>query len=261
MTPSWYDVLGVDADADAQTIRDAWKAMIADLEPTDGRFRAANAAAEVLLDPDRRAAYDATLVPSEPEPAPESPADGPLMAADAAAAEADQDAAVAAARTGRTLPRWLVVGLFAAAAVMFIAAAALWFTRDGGDPDTAAAEAQRSAEQAMAVVLSYDATRLDDDRAAAKEYLTEDFAREYDRLFDGIVAQNAPELGARVESVVLGSGLIRISSTTAQVFVLLDRAVTSRSDPEPRIFRDHVTVSLERVGDAWRVDQMSTGSE
>lgn len=59
--PSWYDVLGVEPTADAAEIRAAWRAAIADLDPTERRFRSLNQAAEVLLDKQQRAAYDAEL--------------------------------------------------------------------------------------------------------------------------------------------------------------------------------------------------------
>ena len=54
-----YDVLDVDPSATADQIRTAWRSAVADLDPTDRRFRAYNQAAEVLLDPERRDAYDA----------------------------------------------------------------------------------------------------------------------------------------------------------------------------------------------------------
>ena len=71
--PSWYDLLGVDQDASSEEIRSAWRAAIADLDPSDRRFRSYNQAAEVLLDPASRSAYDAgldgageTVAPAEP---------------------------------------------------------------------------------------------------------------------------------------------------------------------------------------------------
>ena len=70
MTPTWYDLLGVEPDASEDEIRAAWKAAIADLDPTDRRFRTLNEAAEVLLDGERRAAYDASLEPEADEPSP-----------------------------------------------------------------------------------------------------------------------------------------------------------------------------------------------
>ncbi len=59
--PSLYDLLDVAPDASAEEIRAAWRSAIDGLEPGDRRFRAYNAAAEALLDRDRRAAYDAEL--------------------------------------------------------------------------------------------------------------------------------------------------------------------------------------------------------
>ncbi|MFL5771000.1 MAG: J domain-containing protein, partial [Chloroflexota bacterium] len=97
MSPSWYDVLGVRPDASSDEIRAAWRDRIADLDPTDRRFAVLNQAAEVLLDPARRAGYDAELAAAAvaPEPAAEPGAEPP-------------------ARTrsgGRTIPGWLLAGL------------------------------------------------------------------------------------------------------------------------------------------------------
>jgi len=64
MSVSLYDLLDVEEAATAAEIRSAWKAAIADLDPTDRRFRAYNDAAGVLLDPEKRAAYDAELAAS-----------------------------------------------------------------------------------------------------------------------------------------------------------------------------------------------------
>ena len=65
MNANWYDLLDVERDAPDADIRAAWKTAIADLDPTDRRFRVYNQAAEVLLDPERRATYDAELAETE----------------------------------------------------------------------------------------------------------------------------------------------------------------------------------------------------
>lgn len=67
MSPSLYDLFNVDASADPAQIRTAWRSAIADLDPGDRRFAMYNEAAGTLLDPDKRAAYDAILAP-EPTP-------------------------------------------------------------------------------------------------------------------------------------------------------------------------------------------------
>ena len=59
MSVNYYDLLDVEPTASADEIRTAWRSAVAELDPTDRRFRALSAAAETLLDPDRRAAlYD-----------------------------------------------------------------------------------------------------------------------------------------------------------------------------------------------------------
>ncbi|BBH16951.1 hypothetical protein Back2_12380 [Nocardioides baekrokdamisoli] len=73
MTDTWYEILGVEPTASEAEIKGAWRSLVTVLGPTDHRFAAINEAASVLLDPEKRAAYDADVVdvaaPSEPEAA------------------------------------------------------------------------------------------------------------------------------------------------------------------------------------------------
>lgn len=86
MSVSLYDLLDVEPSATAAEIRTAWKAAIADLDPTDRRFRAYNDAAGVLLDPAKRAAYDAELALEEQDDAQEpGPAEPDGVSSDAPA--------------------------------------------------------------------------------------------------------------------------------------------------------------------------------
>src|SRR3954470_7705235 len=61
--PTWYDILGVDRHASPDEVKAAWRAATDKFEPGSGtsQFRLFNEAADVLLDPTRRAAYDAEL--------------------------------------------------------------------------------------------------------------------------------------------------------------------------------------------------------
>lgn len=73
MSETLYDLLGVDRSASESEIRGAWRSLVTVLGPTDHRFGAINDAASVLLDADKRTAYDATLAAetetqAEPEP-------------------------------------------------------------------------------------------------------------------------------------------------------------------------------------------------
>ncbi|WP_157537034.1 J domain-containing protein [Nocardioides sp. Root190] len=91
MSANLYDLLNVDESASTDEIRAAWKSAIADLDPTERRFRAFNDAAGVLLDTDKRAAYDAGLVEARDK---ELAAEQAAEAAAAASAAADEPDAV-----------------------------------------------------------------------------------------------------------------------------------------------------------------------
>ena len=61
--PSWYDILVVSRHATPAEIKAAWRDATDKFEPGSGsaHFRLFNEAADVLLDPRRRAEYDARL--------------------------------------------------------------------------------------------------------------------------------------------------------------------------------------------------------
>jgi len=69
--PTWYDILGVAPDASAEEIKAAWRDATDKFEPGTGagQFRLFNEAADVLLDPAKRAEYDAELGLDRPGPA------------------------------------------------------------------------------------------------------------------------------------------------------------------------------------------------
>ena len=165
MTPTWYDLLGVEPDASAEEIRAAWKSGIADLDPGDRRFRTLNEAAEVLLDPDRRAAYDATLEPeAEPEPEPEPASRTAVRVANVSAAEAT--AGPDEPRRGQ-VPAWLLAAL----AALIVADGRRAGYLAPSPPTTpiadATSDAQGAAERAVTTILAYDYRHLDEDQEAA----------------------------------------------------------------------------------------------
>ncbi|MDZ5622810.1 hypothetical protein [Nocardioides bizhenqiangii] len=221
MSVSLYDLLDVDEDATPEQIRAAWKAAIADLDPTDRRFRAFNDAAGVLLDADKRAAYDAELAAgrtdAEVEETPaedvEAAAPAPKMKAEAEPEpEADQpdvdepderderderaeDVGADAGSGGP--PTWtlLVAAGAAALSLALLIVVLTWPGSVGGTSpadqeeqaeaaEAAGLSAADSAEAAVEPVLSYDYRTLDADFAEAETYLTDEFADKRNALFD-----------------------------------------------------------------------------
>src|SRR5690349_2299209 len=61
--PTWYDILGIKPEATPEQIKAAWRNATDKFEPGTGaaQFRLFNEAADVLMDSDKRAAYDAEI--------------------------------------------------------------------------------------------------------------------------------------------------------------------------------------------------------
>lgn len=276
MNPSWYDLLDVDPDATDAQIRAAWKSAIADLDPTDRKFRVLNQAAEVLLDPERRAAYDATLVESDAppvdaveatEPEPDRAPDEP----DDVAAVDDASASVTKSETQESggRPGWATLALGAVAVVLAIVTLVVFVRLDEPAGGSAAANtsggsgvdaAQQAAEQAIVPLLSYDYRQLEEDAAAARSYLTEDYQADYDQFFAAAVQENAPRTQTVVSDVqVVASGIVRSGEERVDVLLFVNRPTTNKRTPEPIIFKDQVTVQMVNVDGDWLVDGLTTG--
>jgi Mce-associated membrane protein len=253
-TPSWYDVLDLDASATEADVRAAWKSAIAELEPTDRRFRLLNHAAEVLLDRDRRAAYDVELMTAELD----AHQDESALAEDPSEPEAAPDEPAAAPRV---LPGWLLVAV-AALAALVVGACAVVASTAPSDASIADAtrQAQSSAERAIVPILSYDASQpghLDDDQRAAEGFMTDDYRAEYAKLFE-VIKANAPETGTQVSTQVIASGVVRSGDDRVSVLVFVNRPTTNKQLKEPVVYKDQVTVTMQKVGDDWLVDDLVT---
>lgn len=250
--PTWYDLLDLPRDASTEEIRAAWKDRIADLEPGDRRFDSLNRAAKVLLDPQARADYDATLA-DESSPIEES-APVPASSPD------DQPGLVTRLRRSTTtesgVPTWMLAGLGVVAAVLVALTAWMWLRPDGGG-DEAARAAQTAAERAVVPVLSYDFENLAADEEAAKAQMTGRYSAEYDKLFS-LIEDNAPQTQTRVSAEVVASGIVRAADDRVQVLVFVDRPTTNKLDAEPTVYKDQVTLSMQLVDGVWLVDDMVT---
>ena len=261
ITPHLYDLLDVAPDASEPEIRAAWKSAIAELDPTDRRFRAYNQAAEVLLDPQQRAAYDAELAAGaeaeqvhEVQQAPQAHKRDDVHPSSATG----EPAAVSGTAPRRGVPTWLLAALAVVTAVAVGVSAWLWFAA----PSDASVEestraAQSAAERAVGPILSYNAEHLDEDQQAAQGYLTSDYRKKYDSLF-AVIKQNAPGTRTIVEADVVASGIVRSGQDRVDVLVFVNRPTTNKKQTEPVVYKDQVTVTMQRVDGEWLVDDMST---
>lgn len=291
MTPSWYDLLDVAPDASEAEIRTAWKTAIAELDPTDRRFRVYNQAAETLLDPGKRAAYDASLADDVlADASVEADDHGPAVTTasapattrtpreqkrlDKAAAreqakarkreEATQRSAMAdppeaGARPARSVPAWLLAVL-AVLTALTVGACAYVFVERPSDTsvEDATRAAQSAAERAIGPILSYDALHLDEDQQAAHSYMTSNYrTKDYDPLFE-LIKQNAPQTKTIVKADVVRSGIVRSGEDRVEVLLFVNRPTTNKQTTTPVVYKDQVTVTMQKVDGDWLVDDLQT---
>jgi Mce-associated membrane protein len=239
LNPTWYDVLGVSHDASPDEIKAAWRDATDKFEPGTGagQFRMFNEAADVLLDPTRRAAYDASL-DSGPASGPEAPPPPPavvpatdpteptertaatgltgLTAPDASAdpkaqrraqrvarkdakrtARADRGPAAPASR--RTMVAAGVVAVLAVIAVVVAVVLGLQARQDARIAD-AREQAPAAAERAAQAIFAYDYRHMPADLQRAKPYLTAKFAKEFTANFTLLEKQKDGTAGPAIQT-------------------------------------------------------------
>jgi Mce-associated membrane protein len=289
VSASWYDVLGVDRSASAEEIREVWKKAIADLDPTDRRFRACNQAAEVLLDPTRRAEYDAELGPeAEPETIfdepdePETIVDEPDESAflikpgpeyEPGAADDSSPPTVAPPGGPWLVPTWLLVAM--ASATLVLLAASLLAVKAGdvdvepfawvrGDEsvsvEDSADEARQAAEKSVPLVLSYDYRTLDRDHDRAVRVLTGEQLDDYERNWTDGIAPNAAKVKAVVETSIAesGVGLSSISEDGNHVELLVVVDSQTRNVKVTNRQTLGLTVVMVRSGGEWLIEDLKS---
>jgi Mce-associated membrane protein len=282
--PTWYDVLGVSRDASPDEIKAAWRLATDKFEPGTGagQFRMFNEAADVLLDPSRRAAYDASLddtgtAPSAPPPA--SVAPDPATHVDAKAertatrarrreekraAKADRGerAAPSVPASRRAMVVTAVLAVLAIAAVVVAVLLGLKVRTDNQVAD-ARQQAPAAAEQAAKAIFAYDYRNMPADLARAKPYLTDKFAVDFTKNFKLLEKQDDGSPGPAIQTkTVVKSDVPATSVVDAEddvVRVLAYVNLTStRPGRDPQIFQNRVTMKMVKQGNRWLVDKVDT---
>jgi Mce-associated membrane protein len=162
---------------------------------------------------------------------------------------------------GWIVPGWLLVTVAAIAALVVGACSVLAATApsDASIADATRA-AQASAERAIVPILSYDGSQagdLDADQRAAEAYLTDDYRAEYAKLFE-VIKANAPTTRTKVTAEVIASGIVRSGENRVSVLVFVNRPTTNKQLKDPVVYKDQVTVTMQKVGDQWLVDDLVT---
>jgi len=257
VNPTLYDILGESPLASREEIRRAWRDAAERFEPGSGggssaQFRLFNEAAEVLLDPARRKAYDeelARLVPADPTPEP-AVASAPAMTAGRGA--------------GRGVPLRVLVVLGLVAALAMGAAIYLGTQYQRATAyQQALDDAPSAAERAAAAILSYDYQSLDADRDAASKFLTSGYKDEYVETFDSLVQESATDTKAKVEAEVLASSAMLQTGdrdpTRIPVLLFVNQTTLSTANSgEPSLALNRVRLDMVNVDGTWLVGDITS---
>jgi len=280
--PTWYDLLGVSPDASSDEVKAAWRSATDRFEPGSGggQFQMFNQAADVLLDPERRAAYDRSLA-AQAEPPPPQPEREPAPSGSSHPSTADPKAERRAARERRRAERaekraagtaepaspraGLVVGGLALLLVLALALAGYFGLQVRKDARVADAreQAPAAAERAAKAVLSYDYEQLDADEKRAKSFLTPSYSKEFEKTF-GLLRENkdgsagaAVQTKAKVSSSVVGSGVVDAEDGVVRVLLYVNQ-VSRKAGADPQVFQNRVTLTMEKSGEKWLVDDLKS---
>ncbi len=267
MSATWYDVLGVEPTASAEEIRAAWKDAIADLEPTDRRFRACNQAAEILLDADKRAAYDAELGPeSEPEavapepaePAPAAPEPPVSLEKSYEPAPVVVQEASGFARLAQPISTTALAVLAALAATVAVLAAVVWFAVDAPaeDAESSVREARDTAADAMPVLFSYSYKTAETDRDQALRRTTGCFHDQLEELWDEALLPSIGEAKAVANSTIEKVGVVRSSDDgdRVELVVVLNVKTSSKAASNQEVL--NFTVTMVDEDGTWLVEDV-----
>lgn len=282
VNPTLYDILGVRRDASRDEVKLAWRDAADRFEPGPGgspaQFRMFNEAAEVLLDPERRKAYDGQLTEQQPQPdaQPDAQPDPepevatqPQVVATAAPDVVATPAPDVAGGRGVPIAALAALALLAAVAVGGASyVGARYQSAAADDARTTAYErsleqAPAAAERAATAILSYDYESLDADRDAASRFLTPAYKDDYVTTFDSLVKESATQTKANVEATVLASSAMLQAGDQdpdrVPVLLFVDQTTVSTANSgEPGVALNRVRLDLVRVDGTWLVDGITS---
>ncbi|MFI5720652.1 hypothetical protein [Nocardia sp. NPDC051750] len=125
-----------------------------------------------------------------------------------------------------------------------------WQWKDRRDTDRAATAALAAAQQYAVALTSIDTIQMDADFAAIADGATGEFKNMYTRS-----AEHLKPLLAQAQSVskgrVVAASIQSASRDRVVVMLFVDAEITNTTTPEPRLDRNRIIMTMDRVGDRW----------
>lgn len=286
--PGPYEILGVGTDATDDQVRKAWRKKTKATGPGSAEFATYNDAAELLLDPVRRSAYDAEVAAQRAIAAREAAAITPPQGAPLPEPVVAQAPAVRPARSSGPFSGWNGTAVIAGVVAVLALALALWqgisyATHDdntAAGPGTGGVVAGSFAQPAsvqtavlstvqigLPAVLSYSYDSMPADQANAERFLTSRLRTSLAASFKRLIAGGTPPGCKRalapiatsktvVTATVVNLGVVSVSSNSAQIGAFVNQTTTTASQAA-KTTQNRVLVGLLKQGSTWLIDSMS----
>ena len=141
----------------------------------------------------------------------------------------------------------LVVLLIAAIAT---AAVFGWNLREERAVAAAGRDAVAAAQQYAVILTSVDASKLDENFAAVLDGATGEFKDMYSQS-SAQLKTVLVDAKARADGKVLAAGVKSATPDKVEVMLFVDQAVTNTLNPEPRLDRSRIVMTMEKVDGRW----------
>jgi hypothetical protein len=116
-------------------------------------------------------------------------------------------------------------------------------------------QVREAAGKAAEAAYGYTWQTVAVDKAAARDLMTSEMQRRYDRTTAGVVT-SSQEDHAVVTAEVVGTALVTASTTHARVLVFVDQRTTGDDLDKPLLDLNRVLVTLERDDGDWLVSEL-----
>lgn len=138
----------------------------------------------------------------------------------------------------------LVIGSLATSVVL---AVDLQREREVAD---AGQQALAAAQQYAVVLTSVDAAKLDENFTAVLDGATGEFKQMYSDSSNQL-KQALIDNKARADGKVIAAGIKTATKDKVEVMLFLDQSVTNALNPEPRLDRNRIIITMEKVDGRW----------
>ena len=100
---------------------------------------------------------------------------------------------------------------------------------------------------------------LDEDQQAADSYLTPDYRKKYDDLFEVDPAERDPHQDGGQDAGRSPPSIVRSGDDRVEVFLFVDQADHQRKQHRtPEVYKNQVRAQMQQVGGQWLVDCLIT---